>query len=131
MALGVVADSVFAENATAKYIIDKLVESLGGLLSSLLQGSATWDAASIADGDEEAKEITVTGAALGDFVIVSASIDVADLVLAGQVTEADKVTASLANNTGGAIDLASMTVRALVIPRAALDAAVIAAGGVE
>lgn len=81
---------------------------------SYLEGSATWDAASIADGDEEAKEITVTGAALGDFCLCSIGVDVVDLVLSGQVTAANTVTASLANNTGGALDLASATVRARV-----------------
>ena len=81
---------------------------------SYLEGSATWDAASIADGDEEAKEITVTGAALGDFCLCSHSVDVVDLVLSGQVTAANTVTASLANNTGGALDLGSGTVRARV-----------------
>lgn len=68
--------------------------------ASVLTGSDTWDASSIADGDEEAKEITVTGAALGDFVLVSASIDTADLALTAQVTAADTVTCLLLNNTG-------------------------------
>ena len=83
-----------------------------------LDGSATWDAASIADGNEEAKEVTVTGAALGDFVIAkSLSVDVADLVLDAQVTAADTVTCVLANNTGGAVDLDSATVRVVVMKR--------------
>jgi hypothetical protein len=85
--------------------------------TAYLSGSVTWNPGSIADGDEEAKEITVTGAALGDFVLVSFSVDVADLVLSAQVTAADTVTASLANNTGGAIDLASGTVKAIVTKR--------------
>jgi methenyltetrahydromethanopterin cyclohydrolase len=81
----------------------------------ILRGSAVWDPGSIADGDEEAKEITVTGAALGDYVQVSFSLDVTDLALVGSVTAANTVTALLLNNTGGAIDLGSGTVRALVI----------------
>ena len=80
-------------------------------------GSATWDAGSIADGDEEAKEVTVTGAALGDFALASLSIDIADLVLDAQVTAANTVTCILANNTGGAIDLASATIYVLVIKK--------------
>jgi len=83
----------------------------------MLDGSVTWDAASIADGDEVAQEVTVTGAALGDFVLSSLSIDVADLVLSGAVTAANTVTLVLANNTGGAIDLASATAYARVIKR--------------
>jgi hypothetical protein len=80
-------------------------------------GSATWDPGNIADGDEEATTITVTGAALGDFVLVSFSLDIADLVLSGAVTAADTVTAVLANNTGAGVDLASGTVYARVLSR--------------
>lgn len=82
-----------------------------------LDGSATWDAASIADGDEVATEVTVTGAALGDFAIAAFSLDVADLVLNANVTAANTVTCVLANNTGGAIDLASGTIYARVLKR--------------
>jgi len=74
-----------------------------------IDASATWDPGSIADGDEEAKEVDVVGAELGDFALASFSKDVADLVLNAQVTATDKVTCVLANNTGGAIDLASGT----------------------
>jgi hypothetical protein len=80
-----------------------------------MQATATWDAASIADGDEVAVEVTVTGAELGDFVLASLSVDVADLVLSAAVTAANTVTAVLANNTGGAIDLASATLKVRVI----------------
>jgi len=92
-------------------------ERLKEQLNLSYTGSDTWDAASIADGDEEAKEVTVTGAALGDFAIASLSIDIVDLVLNAQVTAANTVTCILANNTGGAIDLASCTVYVLVIRR--------------
>lgn len=81
-----------------------------------IDGSATVDPASIADGDEVAGEITVTGAALGDFVLASFSVDVADLVVAAAVTAANTVTYSILNNTGGAIDLASGTLKVRVIP---------------
>lgn len=80
-----------------------------------IEGSDTWDPGSIADGDEEAKEVTVTGAALGDYAIASFSLDVTDLTISASVTAADTVTVILANNTGGAIDLGSGTVRATVI----------------
>jgi len=71
-----------------------------------LQGSVAWsDLASIGDGNEQAKDVTVTGAELGDFAIASFSADVADLVLNAQVTAADTVTCVLANNTGAGVDL--------------------------
>ncbi len=78
--------------------------------------SATWDAAAILDGNEEAKTVTVPGAKLGDFAFASLSVDVADLVLDAQVTAANTVTCVLANNTGGSINLASATVRVKVVP---------------
>jgi len=90
--------------------LQRLVEQLFFTLT----GSATWDPGSIADGDEEAKEVTVTGAQLGDFAVASFSLDVTDLVLDAQVTVADTVTCILSNNTGGAIDLGSGTLRVLV-----------------
>ena len=83
-------------------------------LDFTLTGSATWNPGAIGNGAEEAKEVTVTGAALGDFALASFSLDVTDLTLDAQVTAANTVTCILANNTGGAIDLASGTVRVLV-----------------
>ena len=76
----------------------------------------TWDASSIADGNEEALEVTVPGASLGDFVLSSFSLDLTDLMLTASVTAANTVTAILANNTGGSIDLDSGTLRVRVIP---------------
>jgi hypothetical protein len=85
-----------------------------GIVPTVLEGSVTWDASAIADGDEEAKEIPVTGAALGDAVIVVPGIDVTDLEISGTVTDEDTVTVILANNTGAEINLASMTITAYV-----------------
>ena len=78
--------------------------------------SATWNPGSIVDGDEAAVEVTVPGAKLGDFAFVSFSLDVADLQITADVTAADTVTVVLSNSTGGAIDLASGTVRVKVVP---------------
>ena len=79
--------------------------------------SVTKDWGSIADGDEAAQEVTVTGAQLGDFALASMSIDITDLMLSAAVTAADTVTVVAANNTGGAIDLGSGTLFVMVIPR--------------
>lgn len=105
--------------ATVDISDNTVAQSDRDLLGTLvpLSGSATWDAAEIADGDEEAKEVTVTGAALGDFVLIAPSIDLADLQLTASVTAANTVTAVLSNSTGGAINLDSMTVYVRVLPR--------------
>lgn len=87
------------------------------LFGSVIPFSQVIDFASVADGDEAASDVTVPGAALGDFVLVAPSIDLVDTILAASVTAADTVTVVLANNTGGAVDLASQTVYGVVLKR--------------
>ena len=87
-------------------------------LSAYMAGSETKDWGSIADGDELAEDVTVTGAALGDFAVASMSIDVTDLIITASVTAANVVTVVLSNNTGGAINLGSGTLFARAIPKA-------------
>ena len=79
-----------------------------------LSGSVAWNPSLIADGNEEVKAITVTGAKLGDFVEVSFSLDLEDLSLSGQIAGANTVDAILENNTGGNITLSAGTAKALV-----------------
>lgn len=106
------APTVTTSSALSQVELYTLLVALRGL-----DGSETYDAGSIADGDEEVGEITVAGAALGDFVLASLSVDVADLAITAAVTAANTVTYQLLNNTGGAIDLASATVRVRVLPQ--------------
>ena len=86
----------------------------------ILAGSATVDFASVADGNEEAANITVTGAALGDIVMASHSLDLADLQLSASVTAADTVSC-VVSSSGDTVNLGSGTVRVLVIPSGAVD----------
>ncbi len=80
------------------------------------RATAAFNAASIADGNEEVFAVAVPGAVLGDLAFVAATIDVTDLELSAQVTAANTVTVSLSNNTGGAIDLAAATLNVKVVP---------------
>lgn len=71
-----------------------------------LHGSATWNPGNIAVGGSETKAITVTGAVVGDKVIgVSFGLDPQGVTLTANVTAPDTVTAVLANNTAGAVNL--------------------------
>ena len=81
----------------------------------LLQGSVAWDPASIADDEFEAKEITIAGASLGDFVIVSFDKDLKDVQLTASVTAADTVTAVM-SSSAGAQNVDSGTCHVLIIP---------------
>ncbi len=80
-----------------------------------LQGSVTWNPGSLADGAGETKSLTVTGAALGDFVMVSAPYDLEDLIATAYVQAADTVEIRLQNESTGTIDLASDTWRVRVL----------------
>jgi hypothetical protein len=77
--------------------------------------SATWDPGEIPVGGKVSTTVPVPGAALGDFVIRSFSLDLQELVLTADVSAADTVEAVLANNTGAPVDLASGTLRVLVL----------------
>lgn len=71
--------------------------------------SQTWNPASIANGASESLAVTVTGATFGMVCSAVLGISTAGMTLTAQVTAADIITATLTNNTGGAIDLASST----------------------
>lgn len=73
------------------------------VFSAVIPFTFTATEASIATGAVSAGDITVTGAALGDFVMVSPKSDIADLTVDAEVTAANTVTVTLSNLTGGAI----------------------------
>lgn len=91
----------------------------------LLTGSATWNPGSLADGaGETSAGITVTGAALGDAVVVYPPYDLQDVTCTGYVQAADTVEIRLQNESTGVRDLASGTWQVGVVPKAtAIDLA--------
>lgn len=117
------------KNAHNQKSVETLLESLRldiALLRTFLTfltGSATYDAASLNDGAGATTTVTVTGAALGDFVLVSHGVDVAGITVTGYVSAADTVSVRFQNESGGTVDLASSTLRALVLPRASFGTA--------
>ena len=88
----------------------------------IIGGSGTHDLGAIADEAEEAFDITVTGAALGDMVLgISCSLDSIDLQITGQVTAANTVTVVVSNLTTGSLNLGSAKWSVLVLPGAAVS----------
>ena len=79
------------------------------------QGTLDLGDAATGSGTFASSDVTVKGAALGDFVLVSLGVDTVDAVVRGAVTAANVVTVTLLNNTGGAVNLASTTVRIVVL----------------
>ena len=78
-------------------------------------GSETKNFGSLADKAEEEEDVTVTGAALGDFALASLGVDTAGLTLTATVTAANVVTCVLNNTSGGTVDLASSTLKVCVL----------------
>ena len=82
-------------------------------------GTATFNGASLVDGAGETTTVTVTGAALGDFAMVSHGVDLQGISVTAWVSATNTVSVRFQNETVSTIDLASTTLRAVVIPKAA------------
>ena len=83
----------------------------GAVWGAQPKGSKTWDPPSLASGAEQTTTVTCTGAALGDVATASFSLDLAGTKLIPYVSSANTVTVVHRNDTGGAVDLASGTLR--------------------
>jgi len=71
------------------------------LAGTVYNNSKVWAVSSMADGASDTETITVTGAALGDFCLISCSISLAGgYTLTADVTSADTVTMTIVNHTG-------------------------------
>lgn len=81
--------------------------------------TATVDPASLADGAGASTDVTVTGAAIGDFVLVAPGVDVVDLLVDARVTAANTVTIRVQNESGTGANLASSTWNIMVLRPAA------------
>jgi hypothetical protein len=117
--------SLDSENQTLETQLNALrtdINAVRAVLAGVLSGSATWDVGNLVDGAGESKDVTVTGAALGDFVIASLGVDVGGMVVSAAVKAANTVTVRVQNETGGTLDLDSTTVRVRVIPQATFAA---------
>ena len=92
-------------------------DSFRGLFSDTWSVTCTLNSASVSDQAAATDTVTVPGVVLGDMVIgMSAGVSEAGLVRRAYVSAADTVTIATTNTTGGAVDLASSTVK-LVIAR--------------
>lgn len=92
-----------------------LGKASGTLTAVVLRESAfdylaavTYDPPSLADGSGTTTTISVPGASLGDFVLVSFSNDLQGVIVTAWVSAADTVSVRFQNETGGAVDLAGV-----------------------
>lgn len=85
-------------------------------LTSLLpiEGTATFDPISLADGAGTTTTVTVTGAALGDMAMASFSLATSGIIITAWVSAANTVSVRFQNESGGVLDIASGTLKAWV-----------------
>ncbi|KQN09827.1 hypothetical protein ASE85_02515 [Sphingobium sp. Leaf26] len=81
---------------------------------SVLTASAAYNPPNLVDGDGATTTVAVVGAAVGDVVQMTFSLDLQGIILAGWCSAAGTISARFQNETGGAIDLASGTLTARV-----------------
>lgn len=106
--------------AVSATVFERNRGQFGGLFSDMWLVSATLDPASTAAEGSQTDTITVPGVALGDIVLgFSLGVTInANLVVQAFVSAANTVTLMYTNNNvaaGAAIDVASSTVRLLVV----------------
>lgn len=94
-----------------KAIVKLTVDELNILRRLIIgTGNVVWDAPNMANATgATSPNITVTGAAFGDFVEVSSSVSFAGLVAFGYVSAANTVVIRLHNGTGSAVNPGSAT----------------------
>lgn len=87
-----------------------------GLYSNTFLVRATLDADSLDDGAGDTDTVAVPGVALGDMVLsASLAVDVAGLIVTAYVSAANTVSIRFQNETGGTVNLASATLRLVVV----------------
>lgn len=82
-----------------------------------LEASAVYDPPNLVDGAGTTTTITVTGATLGDYALAAFSLDLQGITVTAYVSAADTVSIRFQNESGGALDLASGTLRARVLTK--------------
>lgn len=86
------------------------IGSVGSDLSAVIKGTVSINLASIAAGAEATVAVTVSGAAVGDIVVVNPPALTAGLGISyAYVSATDTVTIRVRNASGGAIDEAAGT----------------------
>jgi hypothetical protein len=87
-----------------------------GLYTNTWLVRATLDADDLSDGAGDTDTVAVPGVALGDMVLsASLAVDVAGLIVTAYVSAANTVSIRFQNETGASVNLASSTLRLVVV----------------
>ena len=112
-----VIENVSARSAGTNYTATTVMELVAGASGAAVRNispspfsvSRTWNPGSIANGASESLAVTVAGVGFGMVCYASLGVSTAGMTLTAAVSAAGTITATLSNNTGGAVDLASST----------------------
>jgi hypothetical protein len=102
-------------DATAVRIVKRGNEQFGGLWGPIWAVTATIDADNLADAAGDTDTVAVNGVALGDQVLsISFGVDTAGITVTAWVSAANVVSIRFQNESGGAVNLGSTTVKLVV-----------------
>ena len=103
--------------ATASAVVSRRgTDQFRGLFSDTWAVTCTLNAGSLVDGAGETDDVTVAGVALGDMVIgASLGVDLVGLTVTGYVSAANTVKFRIQNESGSTVDLASATMKIVVV----------------
>ena len=103
--------------ATASAVVSRRgTDQFRGLFSDTWAVTCTLNAGNLVDGAGETDDVTVAGVALGDMVIgASLGVDLVGLTVTGYVSAANTVKFRIQNESGSTVDLASATMKIVVV----------------
>ena len=103
--------------ATASAVVSRRGnDQFRGLFSDTWAVTCTLNAGSLVDGAGETDDVTVAGVALGDMVIgASLGVDLVGLTVTGYVSAANTVKFRIQNESTATVNLASATMKIVVV----------------
>lgn len=102
-------------NATS-VVVRQGNDQFRGLFSDTWLVRATLNADNLVDGAGDTDTVAVPGVALGDMVIgASLGVDLVGLTVTGYVSAANTVSIRFQNESGSTVDLASSTLRLVIV----------------
>jgi len=103
--------------ATASAVVTRRGnDQFRGLFSDTWAVTCTLNAGSLVDGAGETDDVTVAGVALGDMVIgASLGVDLVGLTVTGYVSAANTVKFRIQNESTATVNLASATMKIVVV----------------
>ena len=112
--VSVIQNAVQAQNLIATNI-SNLTSAITTAFPPPVTSSASWTPGGIANGASATKTVTVSGAALGNFVRASLAEDLQGCTMTAYVQSANTVEAVIANATGSTVTFSATTLNLQVI----------------